>query len=949
MKKIVFLLCLLCPIMASAEEITEKEAYEKACEFFDRNLDAGVKSKSKNVQSVRSEVRLALKAGGQDAPLYVFNRGDEDGFVIVAGDDRLEKCIVGWSDTGSLDEKTMPEGLKWLLSEYEHELKSLDEASTGKKLRHASAVAGKEVKPLLKTKWSQAEPFNQMLPEGFHVTGCVPTAMAQIMNYWEWPKRGRGSHTNRTTPDNWEQLLHEGRFEELKAGKVIASVDFSKSEYDWTNIIDSYYGTYTDAQANAVAKLMLDCLTASDAVNMDSYGFSVGAYPEDAVTAMVRYFSYSPKWEVVSGAADSLIVKELDEGRPVLYDGNPKKGNGHVFVCDGYNADGYFHFNFGWTGGGDGYYLTSLINPLDHDFSYNTYAIIGIQPSKTTFEKENIYYDLLDAERACVVYANNATADIKESVDYESKTYTVTKIAARAFYNTDVEITQVSLPATIDTIGAEAFLFADIKTLNIGSVEMWNNVYMDGEWANPASIGSLRNYMIGGQPMTDLVVPSSVGKVRPHLFPYSTTLQHLTFENGITEIGDSAFIGCENLESIELPHTHVAIGAAAFANGYNNSKLTDIGALNMATQIGDMAFAYCPITSIQLSDSLTSVGNGAFRGHNSDYINLPASLNRIGRAAFLSDDLYGFRDEEESNTSYSIHGDALYNKEGTRLLQVPVMVRNSNGYGKRYEFGVLKTTRTIAADAFQECRGIKKVIIPASVTDIEQGAFLSLDELADMTNYATTPQTIDEGTFADSPFEYTDVNRRAKLHVLQGCGELYAAASGWNRFNIVEDLPAGSQPDPGYDGELNANGFVLTYRVPDVGQEELRCLFSDNPVLTTDSKGLVVTTDKIRLSVQWGGEDCLLEELVFTELDDPTGIEEIKVLSQEPVFIFEGNSIRVIGQQPNTVIKLYSIDGREQMSVRTSDKGEAKIVLSEHDKNVYVLRAGNQSIKIQIQ
>ncbi len=945
MRKYLSIVFLFCSLAAYADTITEKQAYEIACRFF--SASSSSHRLKKNTATPR--MSLAFRKGSGETALYVFNREEENGFAVIAGNDALDNPVIGWADEGNIDEKHLPEGLTGLLLGYQKQLEYLrSHPESGRKMAGDGNDAQVVVAPLIKTRWNQAAPYSQMLPSGLYVTGCVPTAMAQIMKYWEWPSQGRGAHTNRTYPDNWEQLLNEGRFDELKAGHVIATVDFSQSVYDWDNMLDVYGNTYTDKQAEAVAKLMLDCNTAADAHSLGYGGYSVGANPEDAAKALSRYFSYSPEWKTILGGQDSLIMRELDAKRPVMYYGYAyyHDPNGHCFVCDGYNDAGYFHFNFGWSGTGDGYYLTSLINPLEQNYSNVSFAVIGIQPSKTSFEKDGVCYDLIDDSRAGVIYAMTSDANIEDKVTNDGKDYTVTKIFSRAFDNSDLEFNVVRLPATLDTICSEAFYRASVKTIDLGSLEMWNNVYFADRYANPQNYWTLGNgYLLNGQPIINLNIPVALGKVRPHFLQYNMTLQRLTFENGITEIGDSAFFGCRNLEYVDLPHTAVKIGNAAFCNGVNNSKLTTVSALNVATSIGDRAFDGCPISTIALNDDLTYVGNFAFSHHKTEYIDIPARLERIGRQAFYSDNLYGFRDKEKKNTSYSIHNDALYNAEGTRLMQVPTMVRNSNGYGKRYEFGVLKTTRTISSEAFVGCRGIKKVIIPASVVDIEKGAFFYLDELTDFTNYATTPQTIEEGTFADSPFEYA-LARRAKLHVQEGCGEAYASAPYWNRFNIIEDIPAGSTPAPGYDGEMNVNGFILTYSLPEGGREELRCLFSDNPELTTDSRGLIVTTDKLKISIGWNADECLLDELIFTELDEPNGIEEIRN-TDKPSYLFSGNTIHIFGIGKDTSASLYSLDGRQIHSAKVTANGETQIVLPDGGPKTYILRVGSQSVKVQ--
>ena len=207
------------------------------------------------------------------------------------------------------------------------------------------------------------------------VTGCVATGMAQVMKYHSWPLTGLGlkNYTSKTL-------------------NVPLTVDFSATSYDWANMSDYYNSTSTDIQKNAVANLMYSC---GVSVNMD-YGKSSSASSFTMAKSLITYFNYDsniqffqrdyyskPEW------AD-IIKTELNASRPVLYDGQATTG-GHLFVCDGYDANGLFHFNWGWGGSSNGYFELSVLNPADQGIGgtaggYNASQGIttGIQKPNTT-------------------------------------------------------------------------------------------------------------------------------------------------------------------------------------------------------------------------------------------------------------------------------------------------------------------------------------------------------------------------------------------------------------------------------------------------------------------------------------------------------------------------------------------------------------------------------------
>lgn len=313
-----------------------------------------------------------------DAAIYVFNRPFEAGYVVVSADDSTE-ALLGYSTSGNVDGSEMPPALKSWLEEYARQVEWATMNAT-----NAGAFARSEVPvpttrmpidPMLTTRWNQGNPYNNSCPtdKDTHVyTGCVATSMSQVMNYHEWPVSGTGKNS----------------YTAKALGRII-SCDFSKYTFDWSNMADVYTSAATEEQKSAVADLMF---AAAVSVDMDFSVNGSGASPYMEPGALVNHFGYSPAcnyqsrdWYGIREWED-LIYKSLKEDGPVILGGNSSPDNGHSFVCDGYNADGYFHINWGWGGMSNGYFKLSALDPGSQGIggssgAYNYYqcATVGIR------------------------------------------------------------------------------------------------------------------------------------------------------------------------------------------------------------------------------------------------------------------------------------------------------------------------------------------------------------------------------------------------------------------------------------------------------------------------------------------------------------------------------------------------------------------------------------------
>lgn len=305
---------------------------------------------SGNRQMLRASTSAAQEA---DAPYYVFNRGEGNGFVIVSGNDAMG-TVLGYSNTGTFSKEEAPEGLRALLELYARSISALDADAPA--ATSADAAGTPVVSPLLSDiHWGQGAPFNTLCPtytEGGtavnYYTGCVATAATQIMRFYKYPERGSGSHS-------------------YTSNGTTLTADFSKSVYDWANMPGTAPSVPTSAQTKALSQLAADFGIAVEMVYEKS---GSGAYTMLVPTALKDYFGYDKALRMHSRSYYTtsqwmkMIKDELNAGRPVYYAASSEDGlGGHAFVCDGYDTNDFVHINWGWYGSSDGYFSINRLNP----------------------------------------------------------------------------------------------------------------------------------------------------------------------------------------------------------------------------------------------------------------------------------------------------------------------------------------------------------------------------------------------------------------------------------------------------------------------------------------------------------------------------------------------------------------------------------------------------------
>lgn len=363
-------------IAAQAGPITAEKALAEARQFCQkRQADGRMRAMAQD------RMKVAYTAPGG---YYVVNRGGGNGYVIVAADD-CSPAVLGCVYDGDFDYASLPDNMRAWLDGYARQVALM--AKTG--VKYEAAESKKDHQPidsLISTLWGQVEPYNDLCPmdprqDERSVTGCVATALAMVVRYHKYPARPTG------TPRAYVE----------KFTVPAPDITWGEKDYDWDNMLDWYAadpdadGAGTQEQRAAVALLMRDM---GYSVDMRYTSNGSGSYEVKAATAMTEHLGYDKACHMEMAAWytpeewDSLLYKELSENGPVLYTGADDKFGAHAFVCTGYKGDGYYWFNWGWTGRADGEFLLSALNPCrkndsgeweQFEYTLNHFMLTGVR------------------------------------------------------------------------------------------------------------------------------------------------------------------------------------------------------------------------------------------------------------------------------------------------------------------------------------------------------------------------------------------------------------------------------------------------------------------------------------------------------------------------------------------------------------------------------------------
>ncbi|MCR5271288.1 MAG: leucine-rich repeat protein [Prevotella sp.] len=552
-----------------ANPITRQQALKRAAEFMTQQNDP------RQLAPVAAKKLAPRRAAAVTTaePYYVFNRGMNGGFVIVSGDDSTIP-VLGYTDSGEFDYTQAPPNLRDLLDDYARQITQIQ---MGAPVISATIPTHPKVEPLLTCKWSQGYPYNMTCPEYFSlgrsVTGCVATAMAQIMYYHREKsvtevQNAIPGYTTWTAHPTYGNLKVEG----IAKGAPI----------DWANMKDTY-GTASDLQRLAVADLMHYC---GVSVKMDYTNSSSGAQSYEVYNALKAYFGYGSSVRYVDYTQvttdvgwDDVVYTDIAARRPVYVSGS-NATVGHAFVADGYDGNLRYHINWGWGGQSDGYYYLTNLTPGQgqgtggSDDGYNGYKqiIVGIEPENygekamtfTDSRVKTVCLENWDADHDSKLTYNEAAAVTDLGTAFQNEN-TITKFP-ELYYFTGLKhladdafsgctkLTSLRLPRKLQTIGARTF--AGCQSLS--------------EFVLPDYITAIGAEAFSGcAALTALSLPESITAIEAGTFRGCTSFTSFELPVGIVRLGDGAFAGCTKLQTFKVNTYNpaaITMGQGVFAD-----------------------------------------------------------------------------------------------------------------------------------------------------------------------------------------------------------------------------------------------------------------------------------------------------------------------------------------------------------------------------------------------
>lgn len=738
MKKISFLLmCLFSSMMMQAGEITEAQALQKAQQIL------------KGRQLVKERARTR-GAEATSPAYYVFNAEANGGFAIIASNDQMPE-VLGYAEQGHLNLAQVPDNVKWLLDYYEGIAKSLKKSSApGRRAGTRSASERTELVPLLNTKWNQNGIYQQQCPDisgTKTLTGCVATAMAQVVNFFQWPLNSVRETVGYTSNKD-------------DADKKIELPSLPARKFNWFNMAD-----------DDIAWLMRYC---GQSVLMDYKTDESTSSPSSIPGALISVFNFSKGVDLVDRKEftdeewEQALYHEIELGRPVIYSGFKNK-KGHTFVLHGYK-NGQFYINWGWGGDFDGYFALTSLTPGDNDFTEDQNAVVGIQPA-----------------------SNN-------DVSYEEKQ----EIGFR-----EVHVEHQGQLATL-LPESERYLISRLKvTGEVGGKDlnvirdMSENKYGNGNQGRLSKLDLSEARLVSGEKFICLgrEFDTTDDVLRELFFEECYTLTNVILPKTLKEICYAAFTNT-SLTSIVIPKSVTTLSALAFNVPTLNSIQVEEGNPNYYSQnnaiyeksTGKLVRG-CRASGIP--EGVTEIGNSAFRNADLEKIILPKSLKKLGSQSFCENgkikDIYIPASIEEI-------GDRMF--ENCYLQTITVDNDNPVFDSRDNCNAIIETANNTLLRASNAT-----TVIPASVTGLANGAFAnleikSIDIPQTVTNYGMDlfvysetsifhvhyPEPIEIPENAFNIIENGQVanliRENARLIVPDGTKAKYAAATGWKVFGM---------------------------------------------------------------------------------------------------------------------------------------------------------------------
>lgn len=768
------------------------------------------------------------------------------GFVIVSADD-VAYPVLGysvaayWPTTGAKGTgAAVP--LCSQITEYLNGISSQIEQASSSSYRHPSSSVAEwqqllstnvtplttppdSVGPLLVTQWSQSPYYNEYCPEDANnpgnkaVTGCVATAMAQIIRYWQHPVHGRGTHTYE---DNTN-----GSFGTLSA-------DFANATYDYANMPFTLNASSTPAQVNAVAHLIYHCGVACDM----TYGVGgSGSYDIVARAGLINYFHYSPdisyveKSNVSATQWDSILHHHLAAGEPLMFCGDDPNAGGHAFVCDGYKTDGYYHFNFGWNGYGDGWYRTDAVNP-SYQFNSGQSVLAGIVPDNngnvilanrlgtSTFTVGNQPLEFYNTRGHDVYRANCYTntcnnnvlftssdatkrlniemidADCQNLNVYDGEGGTLLTGISSVITASGCNVTTLG-PSQVTSTGNALYLEhqGDFRCVGykvrISQTSASATSYIVSAAPNNASMGSVTGggtYDAGAT--VTLTATANCGYQFSHWTDSYGNVVSSDATYTFTVTGNGSFTAV--FEAVAVTEFDAVATSGQTLHFTVNSDGTSVTITGHEANISGNLVIPATVNYCENNYYVTRIAADAFFSSSGlTSVTIPSTITYIGEYAFwyLVLDVYYLGTLSQwcdiDFIGYTFGGFNLYiNNTLVTDVVIPegiIQIKNSSFDRciSLTSITIPSSVTSIGAAAFISCTGVTSVILPESLTTIGSQAFENCSGLTEITCLAATVPSLEDRAF-------TSVNATIPVYVPCGSVANYQAATGWSNFTNIQ-------------------------------------------------------------------------------------------------------------------------------------------------------------------
>ena len=830
MKKLLFLLlAFMATVAVNAQLVSRQQALQKAQKFMPGKQFV----EGKSVISSRGDVSGRLDA------FYVFNADNNGGFVIVSGDDRTTD-ILGYSKTGNLDMEQLPDNLKWWLESYARQIEALGTSlEPAQKAKARGSDGWDAIEPMIKTQWNQYYPYNMMCPDyhgldwrdaGFDknhlikdnpyyhcVTGCVATAMAQVLYYHEYPENCPALPAYPITSKGWT-------IKELPA-----------TIFEWDKMKETYNGEETDESAEAVAKLMRYCGQAVNMhYNLSNNGGSSAHLFGDVLTEV---FGYSKNIRELyrdpytTSQWEEMIYAELAANRPVLYSGQTAGGGGHQFIIDGYDGNGLFHMNWGWGGMSDDYFVLSLANPNNQGaggsqtndaYQFDQSALFGVEPSNAEEVQMPQFVSNISSMKTAVYTRANADVDFT-NVRFDGVVYIHYK-ASTADVNVQFgwalcqngQIKQV-VPSTFEILNAgetysgsgpytntEATLGAGLPS---GKYEVCQVYKLDEDaaWSlcsyywnpSPYTQSMYRTaFLVADVTETTLTVRQTVPSFKVNNITaaeYPSTGSPLDVTLNVTNDGETyeQVVRLWTQKEGEATWTYVAEATRRIDPGMTD----DINMSYVPTAAGTYTLK---VTNANSNEALKTAKVTVYDSFNAIVGNLKFVCNTGSHQAILAGHTY------TSGYNVQLEIPATFVVDGTPYAVTEIADGAFYNCNILSEVTVPEGVKRIGESAFPYCYNLSRVSLPSTLQSIGDNAFYGcplMSVVAAMQN----PVNIARNVFMVTKNvggEYVETFTTAELYVPIGQKTVYSAADVWKEFPAI------------YQGELKditLNGITYTY------------------------------------------------------------------------------------------------------------------------------------------